>query len=87
MASIKTNFKIGEKVSITKIGIFFNLSGIVLSNNIDTSFKPLSIILNNGNGTWQFNYEDIKPIKGDSEIIETPSQDEVKFKRKYNKKS
>lgn len=59
---MKKDYKISEKISVIKIGMFHGLSGVILSNNKDTGFKPLSIILDNNLGVWQMNYEDVEPF-------------------------
>lgn len=58
----KKDYKISDKVNITKMGMFYGLIGSILTNNSDTGFKPLSVMLDNNLGVWQMNYEDVEPI-------------------------
>lgn len=58
---MKKDYKTGDSITVIKPGMFKDLPGTILSNNTDTQFKPLSIILLNGLGTWQMNYEDVTP--------------------------
>lgn len=83
----KTDYNIGDSVIIRKPGIFQDLDGIILSNNTDTNFKPLSIILSHNLGTWQFSYEDVSFI-GKDKIAKEPTEtlSEKIAKRAYNKK-
>lgn len=53
------NYQIGDSVTIIKAGMFKDLPGKVLSNNTETIFKPLSVILDNGLGTWQYAYDEV----------------------------
>jgi hypothetical protein len=56
---MKTNYKVGEEVIVNKPGIN-NLPGTVLSNNLDTNLKPLTVILHDGLGSWSFNYSQVR---------------------------
>lgn len=57
---MKTNYQINDSVTITKLGMFYKLHGKVLSNNTDTKFMPLTVILDNNLGVWSFNYADVE---------------------------
>lgn len=95
---IKTNYKPEDKIEITKPGPFHGLNGKVLSNHLDSGFKPLSCDLG-PYGTWQFNYEDVKLEKEEKEVYpfdqpgKAPKATKVKAskkpakeKRSYNRK-
>lgn len=58
---MKTNYQINDSVTITKLGMFYKLPGKVLSNNTDTKFMPLTVILDNNLGVWSFKYADVEP--------------------------
>lgn len=97
---MKSNYKTTDKVIVTNKSHFASgLPGTVLSNNTDTKFKPLSIILDNGLGSWMFNYSDVELIgkeKASSKEIMPWEEKETTIvkvagkageKRAYNKKS
>lgn len=99
MSKIKTDFKVGDAVSVIKPGMFEGLPGSILSNNKETIFKPLSVILLNNLGTWQFSYADVEPLgkdklKVDHKIVEPNSENKIENltvatkpeKRAYHKK-
>lgn len=98
--SMKTNYKPGDKIRVTKPGMFLGLEGKVETNNTATTFKPLLVDLN-PNGSWSFNYEDIVSLGKENALdgLKTSSVGAVKEptkkllkkkpakqKRKYNKK-
>lgn len=65
---MKTNYKPTDKVIINKPGSKMDsLPGTVLSNGSGTNFKPLSVVLDNNLGTWQFTYAEVMPVKGEKE--------------------
>jgi hypothetical protein len=66
---MKTNFKTGEKVKVTKAGMFKDLEGTVLANNIDTPMKPLTVILADL-GTWSFSYSEVISLSKETTIQE-----------------
>lgn len=68
---MKTNYKSGDDITVIKPSSPFNgLTGKVISNNTETKiFKPLSCDLSPC-GVWQFNYEDVKPVKPEKEAVE-----------------
>lgn len=92
---IKTNYKVGDKVTISKLGKFFMLSGEILSNNPDSD-KQLQIDLS-PYGVWSFKYEDVQngtiteiklveTIKTESESI-VSSENKSPVKRAYSKRN
>lgn len=95
--SIKTNYKIGERVIITGAGKFQDLQGIVINHNLDPKYNPLVIDLNVC-GTWSFSYASVSPLqkektepltlKGEikSIIIAPIGKQTFPPKRKYNRK-
>jgi hypothetical protein len=66
---MKVNYKEGDDIIIIKPGNFHGLTGKVLTHHPGTEFKPLSVDLN-PYGTWQFNYEDVRPTKPEKEPVE-----------------
>lgn len=82
MSKVKSDYKVGDSISVIKAGMFQGLSGSILSNNTETIFKPLSVILHKDLGTWQFSYADVEPLgkdklKGDHKIIEPNSENKI----------
>lgn len=95
---MKSNYKVDDKIIITKPGTFSGLNGKVLSNHPDNGFKPLSCDLG-VYGCWQFNYADVKLEKEEKEVypFDQPakatkatkvkaSKKPAKEKRPYNRK-
>lgn len=56
---MKTNFKIGQTVTISKPGLFDGCTGEVLADNQDIRLS-LTVILSDNNGTWSFSYSDVE---------------------------
>lgn len=56
---MKTNFKPTDTVTILRAGLLNGATGTVLSNKSGTDSKPLTVVLDNNNGTWSFNYNEV----------------------------
>lgn len=99
---MQSNFKPGQTVTIKKVGMFFGLSGKIVTHNSETTFKPLKVDLD-GLGEWSFDYIDIvspqketllkepKTVKSTNIITDGVNglgyyPKEVKVKRPYVKK-
>lgn len=96
---MKKDYRIDDNVVIIKHGMFQGINGVVLSNNTDTQFKSLTIILSGTCGTWSFSYADVEPLgkdklKVDHKIVEPNSENKIENltvatkpeKRAYHKK-
>lgn len=93
--------KTGDKIIITKLGKFFELTGEIISNN-ELADKPLTVDLA-PYGIWSFKLDECEPIGGDRKIIEAVGRQglknviaslnkenetlDVKQKRVYKKRS
>lgn len=64
---MKTTYKAGEKVTISRPGKFESLEGTVVSNN-EMADKPLTIDLS-PYGIWSFGYADIKQKAYDPALL------------------
>lgn len=80
--SMKTNYKPGDKIRVTKPGMFLGLEGKVETNNTATTFKPLLVDLN-PNGSWSFNYADVVAVGNDKLIVDINAN----FKKRVVKKA
>lgn len=56
---MKINYKPGDEVIVNKPGIN-NLPGSVLSNNLDTKMRPVTVILHDNMGTWSCYYSEVR---------------------------
>jgi len=61
---MKKNYRISERVKVINPNApCYQLEGTVLSNNTNTSFKPLNIIVDGGCGSWQLNYSEVESLE------------------------
>lgn len=82
MSKVKSDYKVGDSIEVIKPGMFQGIQGVILMNNTDTQFKPLTIILSGTCGTWSFSYTDVEPLgkdklKVDHKIIEPNSENKI----------
>lgn len=94
---MKTNYKVPDKVRITKPGNFDQLEGSVSAIHTDKRFKPLVVDLGPC-GIWSFNYDDVEPMKKEApatyafdkqpaaQVKAAKKKDNTKVKRPYTKR-
>lgn len=82
---MKTNFKIGDRITVLRLPHFDSVIGTVLSNDTRKQNNHLAVILDNQGGGWNFSYNECTLLIDDPNIARNESKPEKAISTKPNK--